>query len=220
MKSCPVCGIKTGGRQNYCPLCQNELNGETNEEHCYFPQETELRKKSLVYKIQLFSGVAGIIISLMLDFMTGLHGSFHWSIIAVSGIILAETAVKRLMRKSSGPADYIINITVCAAILLLLFAHYLGFMQFTVTYILPSALTALLGTLFGFFIADKKGVFLSYLISVTVLSIIAPAVIIIFSEWETLLWKINLTAGLLSLAGLIIFIKSRFFNELQKRFHV
>lgn len=219
MRTCSVCNIKVGGNTDYCPLCQNELSGNKTDMQCYFPPEVDLRKKSMFYKIQLFASVTAAIIALVLDFVMGLHGRIHWSIISTAGVIASQIVVKRLLRKSSVFIDYIINITVCSLVLLILFSHYLNFMPFTFEYILPPVFIAMLGCLFAFFLADKKGKVLPYLIAVTVLCIVIPSVLIIIKR-KTLLWDITLITGLVSLAGLIIFKGSKLLNELHKRFHM
>lgn len=219
MKNCPVCNIKVGGNLDFCPLCQNELTGEQTEARCFFPPEIELRKKSTIYKVQLFSSVAAVIIGFILDFLIGIHLSVHWSIISAAGIIAAQIVIKRLLRKSAVLIDFIINITVWSVILLLLFSHYLNFMNFTFNYILPSICIALVCSLFGFFLFDKKGKVFPYLITVIVLSIAFPAFLIL-KGIKNNLWDISLMTGLVSLAGLIIFRGSKLVNELHKRFHM
>lgn len=219
MRNCPVCNIKVGGSYDFCPLCQNELAGDKTDVTNYFPPEIELRKKSMVYKIQLFASVAAAIVAIVLDFVIGLHGRIHWSVISTSGVIVSQIVIKRLLRKSSVLVDYIINITVSTLVLLILFSHYLNFMPFTFQYVLPPLFIAMLGTMFGFFLADKKGKVLPYLITVTALCIIVPVVLIIIKR-KSLLWDITLMSGLVSLAGLIIFKGSKLVNELHKRFHM
>lgn len=219
MKTCPVCNLKVGGNLEYCPLCQNELTGEKTEERCYFPPEINLKKKSMIYKIQLFASVAVVIIGFVLDYIIGLHLSVHWSIISAAGIIAAQIVVKRLLRKSAVLIDFVINITVWSVIIILLFSYYLNFMNFTFNYILPALCIAMICSLYVFFLFDKTGKVLPYLITVTVLSAAVPAYLIV-KDKKILLWDISLMVSLISLAGMIIFRGSKLVNELHKRFHM
>ena len=52
MRTCPYCKIEVGGDLIKCPLCQSKLTGEG--EAAYFPKQTVFRRRSFLYKLQLF----------------------------------------------------------------------------------------------------------------------------------------------------------------------
>ena len=67
MKKCPYCKISVGGDFTMCPLCQSRLEGEG--EAAYFPKPTELKKRSIFFKLQLFVAWAVVITGIGMDFL-------------------------------------------------------------------------------------------------------------------------------------------------------
>jgi len=220
MKTCPKCSVKIGGQFQYCPLCQNELTGEGTE--CYFPPVRQLRKKSVIYRMQLFTGLTAVIICLFLDFMIGLHGRIHWSIITASTVAVVEMVVRRMIRKQSASVHYYIyHISFASSVVLLVFSYYLDFMRFSISFIFPSLLIMLVGTMFAFGLTDKSGNVMVYLITAICCGIIIPALVLwIITPEFRLLWQICLMLTSVVLTGTLVFKGSRVLNELHKRFHM
>lgn len=219
MKHCPGCSIKVGGSFQFCPLCQNELLGEDTES--YFPAPVKLKSLSMLYKSLLFAATASLLICLVLDYMIGLHGELHWSILSTIGIIDAEIVAWRLIRSRRRLLhNYITNISVGVVILLLAAAYWLGFWELCVTWLLPSVCLAVTGSLFVLCFIDRKNNVLPYLLSYLVLAEIAPAVMAIRGKELPLLWNIMVLAGAVELLGVVVFKGGLLLNELRKRFHL
>lgn len=220
MNICPKCRINVGGKFHYCPLCQNELQGE--ESDYYFPAVRYLRKKSFWYKIQLFVSLALMIISLFLDFMFGLHGRIHWSVIAASTVVICQYVMKRLIRKQSANiCYYIFNIGIAASLVLFVFSYYLDFLDFSVSYIYPSLLISLAGVMFAFALTDKSGNVMVYLLSAIAMCVLISIIVLVFAEPHfRLLWQICLMMTSVVLTGTLIFKGSKALNELYKRLHM
>lgn len=220
MKYCPKCAVKIGGKFQHCPLCQNELTGEDTD--YYFPPVNQLKKKSFWYRLQLFISLALTIISLFLDFMLGIHGRIHWSIIALVTVMVVQFSMRRLIRKHSVSIHYYIyHITLAAALVLTVFSYYLDFMDFSVSYVFPSMLLLLTGSMFTLGLMDKSGNVMIYLLTVIGAGIVIPLLVLLLAHPEfRMLWQICLMLTSVVLTGTLIFSGSRALNELHKRFHM
>ena len=96
MQNCPHCHIEVGGNAQVCPLCQNPLTG-TPEESDY-PEAKLLKRFSLFSKIALFLTLSAVVISLALDYLVGIHGQHHWSILVgvfcLSGLLISSFLIE------------------------------------------------------------------------------------------------------------------------------
>lgn len=220
MKNCPRCNIKIGGRFQYCPLCQNELSGDETEQ--YFPAVRQLRKKNFWYKLQLFISLALVIVSIFLDFMLEIHSRIHWSIIAAVTAVIVQFVMRRLINKHSVSIHYYIyHITLASALVNLVFSYYLDYLCFSVSYIFPSLLILLVGSMFAFGITDKSGKVMVYLLTVIGWGIIIPLLVLtlVHPKFE-ILWQICLMLTSVVLTGTLVFKGSKVLNELHKRLHM
>lgn len=220
MRVCSKCNIKVGGDFQYCPLCQHEIEGEKSDS--YFQNSQNLKKKSMVYRIQLFASVAIMIICLFLDHVIGLSGKIHWSNISAFSIIIIQFVLKKLMhRHNVNLYYYLFNLSMSAIFILMIISHYLDFWDFSFSFILPSLLMLLFGSLFALGFIDKTGNGMTYLLAAICGGIIAPAVVLkFFAPDFVMLWQICLMLSLILLTGTIIFKGNKALNELHKRFHM
>lgn len=220
MKLCSKCCINVGGEFQYCPLCQSELSGESSE--LYFPHAEELKKKSMIYRIQLFVSISAVIITLFLDYMIGLHGKIHWSNISVFSIVVIQIVLKRLIRRQNINLHYyIFHLSITAAFILMIISYYLNFWNFSWSYIIPSLVMMVIGSLFFLCLKDRTGNVMAYLLAAVSGGIIIPALVLLFFRPDfLLLWKICLMVSAVVIAAIGVFKGSRALNEIHKRLHM
>lgn len=218
MKRCQKCNINVGGRHECCPLCQNRLFGDASEP--YFPEVDDLRSKVIFYKIQLFTCIAIMFISLVLDCLIGLNNGIHWSYIVVSWLLVGQVVVRLLLRKHSGIIFFFVDISIALIILITATGYYLGIGEFCLSYIIPAIIMGTIASEFAFCLADKNDLVMPYLLGGILLGGIIYIVVRQLNGINMLLWNISLLLSLLALIGIVIFRGRAVHSELEKRLHI
>jgi len=67
MKKCRSCNIEFNTNEKRCPLCQNELEGEPDEQ--LFPKNIRYETNSLILKIVLFASIVAFLVIGFIDFL-------------------------------------------------------------------------------------------------------------------------------------------------------
>jgi hypothetical protein len=215
MKFCPKCNLKIGGSTDYCPLCQNELTGEPDEN--YFPPVYELRKKSMCYKIQLMATLSAIVIAVLLDYCLDLHGALHWSSLVVLLGIISQLVTRILIKRNAGLISFITYIAMGLFVFIIIGARLVGLSDFCAGYVIPSMFMAVLGAQFLLAFLDRLGNVMVYFICTLLISMCFVGFMSVHSCSFMLLWKICGGLDLILLLGVIIFRGGRLWIEIQKR---
>lgn len=215
MKMCPSCKIKIEGALEQCPLCQNELQGESSE--AVFPSGELLKKQSFVYKLQMFIFLAAMVISLMLDFKLKFHGSLHWSLFVAVWVIGGELCARGLIRNHSNPTRIITYTAIWLAILVTPTLLVLGLKNILVLYVLPGLQILVMILNFIYTMIDKAHNALVYLLSIAAVGLISSAVVILFLDLEDTIWVACATVSIILLMAISIFRGKRTKSEIRKR---
>lgn len=218
MRYCPSCKIKVEGSHKQCPLCQNGLSGDA--ENNVYPSGKSFRKKSQLYKIQLFVLIALMLVSIVLDFVLDIRGGFHWSIIVATWVIGGEFTLNRLIHKHNN-ISYIT--AICGAHLaILIFITFLliGYSDLYFAWIMPAI--AIVCEIFSFVLmmSDKSQNAMIYLLGNSFIDVVLA--IIYLSVWreKNILWLCVLLVSVICVIGAVIFKEKRVVSELHKRFHI
>ena len=222
MRRCPYCKVTITGDHYKCPLCQSKLMG--TEEAPYFPKLEAQKKRSILYKLQLFFVWVVLIVGVGLDFMVGLrlpsYPNLHWSVLLAMWLVTFEFGIMRQFKPGTGSAGKVTTLTLFTIALWCVTAYYFGFMQVTLDIAVPSALAAVIITNFILVMIDKNGNTMSYLLSALFLGVV-PSVIQFFArDTMPLAWAICTMIGVVLFAGALIFKGKAVIAEFQKRFHV
>lgn len=220
MKNCPYCKIEVGGDLKKCPICQSTLQGEG--ERSYFPKQTTLQVQSFFYKLQLFLVFTVVILSLGLDFLyhVTFGASFHWSLLVAMWLIAFEFGIMRLFKKGAGSSRILTLFVIIVLVMLMMTAYYMGFLNFTVNWIVPIAIMATLVANFILTMVDKNGNAMVYFLS-NVLFGAVPYVVIYFRQRECpITWIASLLVSIILFVGAIIFKGRSVLSEIEKRYNV
>lgn len=215
MKYCPGCRMRVGGNFDQCPLCQNDLQGDGEEN--IFPFSVKLNKQSFLYKLQLFICLAVLMVCLAIDFLIGINGDKHWSLLALVWIIGSQICIRGLIKKHSTISRLVSYISVGAAVFLAYTFWFLSGVSIYFNYILPSMCCATLVIHFVFSMADKAKNALVYFLVNILVAVVPTPVLIAYGRDVPLLWTICLTVSGVTFAGLVIFKGGRVLTEIQKR---
>ena len=222
MRQCPYCKVGIEGDLVKCPLCQSKLTG-TGEESCY-PKFEAQKKRSVLYKSQLFLAWGVLIVGIGLDFMVGLrlpgYPKLHWSLLLAMWLMVIEFGIMRQFKPETGSAGKVTMLVLIILASWCVTAYFFGFMKITVDLVIPSALTAMITANFVLALIDKNGNTMAYLLSGLLMGAV-PSVICYFARTKTpLAWAICLMVSVVLFAGAIIFKGRAVAAELRRRFHV
>lgn len=220
MKMCPSCHLKVGGQADVCPICQNDLDGEENQE-LYWPMAGNLKAKSILYKIQLFVVLVAVVVCLGLDFMIDLHGKLHWSLLVALWGLGSEYTVARLFMKNVIIPKVITIGLVTYTILLLITSWYVGIIDYTVEIIIPIIVLAALVANFVLALVDKSENALVYLIC-SILAGLVPYLGLLIKRrgHAPVLWSVCIMVSLVTVIGIAVFKGGKMLTELRKRTNI
>lgn len=222
MKTCPYCKIEVGGNPKKCPLCQSKLAGEGCDP--YFPRQTMLRRKSFLYKLQLFIVWAIVIAGLGLDFLFDLritaYPSVRWSLLLAMWLISFEFLMMRQFRKGTGSARKVTMMVFIMLVLLGITAYFFGLWQFVLDWIAPCTIAATMVANFVLAMIDKKGTAMAYLLTILLTGVVSYIVLRLSHKEMPATWIICLLVGVILFVGAIIFKGRSVADEIQRRLSV
>ena len=217
MKNCPGCKISVEGDFKHCPLCQNRLVGDKSES--VYPSKSELKKKSILYKIQLFIVVSLAVVLLALEYIMDIKGAIHYSILTAGIAVLVEMWLVLLIKKHNNPSRVVFHNALWAMILLVYIFWMIGRIEICVDWILPSIYAVSIILHFIYTMLDKAQNALVYLLGTSIVGIIVSLIDVFIYKSNIFLWVICFLLSVISLIGIWIFKEKRLTNEFVKRFN-
>lgn len=215
MKYCPGCRVWVGGNFDQCPLCQNDLQGEGEEN--IFPFSVKLNKQSFLYKMQLFLSLAALIVCLALDFLMRVNSVRHWSLLAFVWIIGAQICIRGLIKKHSTVSRIVSYVSVGAAVFLAYTFWFLNAIPLYFDYVLPSMCCVTLILHFIFSMADNAKNALVYYLGSVLVAVVVNLVWSMYRREAPFMWAVCLMVAGVTFAGLVIFKGKKVLTEIQKR---
>lgn len=235
MRYCQKCNIKVGGTWEYCPICQNQLYIEDEEQeeavltgesmdintmHSYFPGCSSLKVKSIAYKIQLFIALTICVICLSIDLLFNANGNIHWSYIVVMWIVGLEIVLGPILKRRSIPAYFITNVAILVSCIFAVTSYFIGDIRICTHLQLPIVVLVTLVVNFVLSLIDKKGNALVFALCNVLVGIIPNIVMLSIYQSAPILWRVCLVVSVIFLIGLIIFKGRQVYNEIQKRLNI
>ena len=211
MQRCPICNIEIGGDLKECPLCKARLEGE--KEAPYWPEQSELKKTSKIYKMQLKLLIFACIVVFFIDGLFNPFPDIQWWPLFLVWTIVIEIVIRSIMRKYRPIPRIVTECTIAVCVLVAFSAIW--FPEFL--FIIPILMTGMVIVDFCFAITDKKGystVFFIWSFFISILSFIL--VFIIYRDFS-FIWYICL--GTCAAAFIVtLIVKGRFlFSEIKRR---
>ncbi len=223
MRTCSYCKIQVGSDTDKCPLCQSRLMGSVEGE-MYFPTREALEFRSFLYKLQMFIVWSLIIAGLGLDFLFHIKippfENIHWSLIIAMWLLVFEFVIIRQFRPGTGSARKVTIMVAVILTMLLITAHFLGFMWLAWDWIVPITVTAAMIADFVLVLLDRQGNAMAYLLTGLVF-VLVPCTIQVLRQVEMpMTWIICMLAGAMLIAGTVIFKGRAVADEIRRRFTV
>lgn len=218
MKNCPNCKIKFNIKENYCPLCQNKLNG--TKSNLVFPTNIRLKTNILILRMILFISVTIIIISGFIELY--LKNNINYTVWILGGLITNYLVMYVILKNSQNILKFFEKYGLLLVVLT--FLWYLGTRrQIIINYIIPSLCFCEL--LFNFITAIiiRSNYVVNYLrfILINVFLLILPIIFVLLGfTTSNLLSYICLIFALIVIIGLLIFYYDNIKEELRKLFNI
>ena len=222
MRRCPYCKVGIAGDLVKCPLCQSKLTG-TGEEPCY-PKFEAQKKRSIIYKIQLFLAWMLLIVGIGLDFMVGLrlpgYPKLHWSLLLAMWLMVVEFGIMRQFKPGTGSAGKVTMLVLLTIAGWCVTAYFFGFMKITVDLVIPSALAAMITAHFVLAMIDRNGNTMAHLLAGLLLAVVSGVICYFTKTKMPLAWAVCLMVSVVLFAGAVIFRGRAVAAELRRRFHI
>ncbi|MDO4478822.1 MAG: DUF6320 domain-containing protein [Lachnospiraceae bacterium] len=221
MKTCRKCAIEVGGDRKLCPLCQGTLIGDATP--ALWPANTKIKKRSLLYRLQLYAALIVVVLFLFGDFvLTGPEPPAKYISLVVAAWVLAfEIFLNRALHWSAVPVRIWNLACLAAAILMIFTGWYLGFLRMTLTLIIPIACGILLIVNFIFALIDRKDNVMVYLLCNIPVGLFPYIVMSIVKgrAYPTWAWRYCMLICVITILGIAIFKGKKMMAEISKRMH-
>jgi hypothetical protein len=231
MKTCPYCKINIGGNLEKCPLCQNLLTGDGEEDYC--PKlEIKTKKRIFAFRIVMFTVFSAIIINVAMDFLflNSVHPS--WSPLVAGWLLASGWIVEFIIRKHYNLLkamffSMIMISILCVSTELFIYLAWskwnIPYLGITANYIIPILCSANMVANFVLSFIDKHFTnhSLIYMFLNILVGVVPWTVLLIFYRGKPpITWSICLVINCLAFAGLLIFKGRSVISEFKKRFHM
>jgi hypothetical protein len=221
MKTCEKCAVSVSGGFGKCPLCQNTLIGEEQNEYETFPFiPLVINKHSLLFRLLLLCSALAVIISFTVNWM--LPQSGFWSLFVVAGVACLWVSLLTAIRKRHNILKNLSYQVTIISILSVLWDVFTGWHGWSVDYVVPIAFTSVMTAtaILARILKMQTETYMVYSVLLIVYGII-PAIFVLSGLSAIIYPSLICVAGsLLSLAALLIFEGRNMIEELKRRLHL
>lgn len=226
MKYCEKCKVYVPSTREHCPLCQRPLTQAPDQSPSFYDEEvfpylpTIYHQHNLLIRTALFLSVVACVLCLTLNFL--LMPDNWWSLFVLAGVGAAWLTVAQAIRKRSSFCKHVLYQVVTIALVAVLFDLLTGFLLWSTTYVIP-ALCLFAMVVIGITAVIRRLRINDYIIYMLLSALfgIVPLIFLplnlVTASWPTV---IAAAAGIIYLAGLILFIGRDTWRELLRRLHV
>ena len=221
MKHCEKCNVEVNTKLDYCPLCFNNLSGESTEPKIYEASKDkprEIIKSHKTRKIFILISLAIITVCALINYFTETP---LWSGIVALGILYLWILVKHTIASDRNVFEKLF-LQVITIIGLLILTNYVSGGGWFLEYVFPSILCFIVIVLdFILMISKKrKNYEISFLIA-ELLVLIASIVFVCIDALDfKLLHIITLAVTALSIVSLIVMDGKNIMQEISKKIHL
>lgn len=218
MKVCKSCNINFNTSDKLCPLCQNELEGESGRSG--FRKSTRLKTNSIILRILLFVSILIAAVSTIIE--ESVAGSIEFNLYVYLGLISNFLVVNFMLKNYQNVLRMFANYGFI--LIILAFLWYLKIRSDIITnYIIPSI--SLFELLFNFIsgLATKGKYLVKYsnIIFMNLLLLLLPIVMVSFGLiTNPVLAYVCLGLAAMTIVGLVIFCFEQIKEEFIKVFRI
>lgn len=221
MQRCNKCHVDLIGDYQFCPLCQNSLEGTPEENKSELPRIGI--SSHWIDKVMNWIGFGAVVVCVIALAINYLAAPYTWwSLFVVAGVFSLWVSCYFVIRKRRNVAKGIVWILVIISVLSVLWDVFTGFHHWSVNYVLPILSNCSIIAIY-LFARIKKLELADYLIYIILAGFFAVvALVLILTNVVTVIIPsvICVVSGLLLFSGLLFFDRKLLFNEIQRRLHL
>lgn len=200
----------------------NEDGVQTDEkdELRYYPEIKSIRNISFADKLQQFLILIILVNCTFFDYVFGLHGKVHWSILCLIWGVCLEFNIRPIFKRRFVPASFTTRMAIMVSISFLLTAGYMGFMRLCVDWIIPIIILVTLCLNAIYFIVGKSGEQVVYALCVLFLGIVPELIMFLIFHEVAIMWKVCLITCITSFLGMVFFMGAKVNTEIHKQLNL
>lgn len=220
MQYCEHCKVNIRGKRKYCPLCQNTLQGNGNEDDEIVPAIPVTYHYNLIVRIMMFISICIVVISFAIN--ATFHVDVNWPMFILAGILCIWISLAMVIRKRHNVPKGIIWQVTIISVLTVIWDWRTGWHGWSLDFVIPIALVvamivmAVTAKIMHLKIRD----FIIYLLLDAIFGII-PFIFLLFGILKVVYPSIIcVTVSAISLSALLLFGGENIREELDKRMHL
>jgi len=218
MRYCGTCNANIAEPFERCPLCQNELTGE--DDIFIFPVTSGIRKKSVGFKIVSYLSFVAFVISFCLDYIVGLHGGLHWSIIVAIWCAYVHITIAPIFIKLRPIGEVVWNLNFWGAIGSILTTWVVDRFDILFGIIIPILLIVVLGLEFIITLVEKYAGSMQYFLIAALVSLVLVVVRLICGYETVVLLNIALSTAVVLTILLLALGSEKVYGDIKKKLSI
>lgn len=221
MKTCEKCAVTVAGDAIKCPLCQNALTEEEQEQDAVFPFIPIVKYEySLLYRILQLCSAFAVIVSCIVNWMFPKSGL--WSLFVVAGVACVWISISIAVRKRHNILKNMAYQVSIISVLSVLWDLFTGWRGWSTDFVIPIAFACAMvaTTILARVLKMQVGDYIIYLFLLILYGIIPTAFVLSGLSGIVYPSLICVAGSLLSLAVLLIFEGKNMIEELKRRLHL
>jgi len=221
MKTCEKCAVSVSGDFKKCPLCQNTLIGENQNEHETFPFIPFVtHKHSFLFRLLQLCSAAVVIISFIVNWMFPQNG--FWSLFVIAGVACLWLSLFIAIRKRHNILKNLSYQVTIISILSILWDIFTGWHGWSVDFVIPIAFVSAMSAtaILAHILKMQTETYIIYSFLLIVYGIIPVAFVL--SGLSIIIYPslICVAFSLLLFVALLIFEGRNMIEELKRRLHL
>lgn len=222
MRYCDKCKVEVRGRQEFCPLCQHELQikGASDSEDVYPNQVQKRFNNHMLLKVFGFIGLSASILAVFFNII--LPSESLWSLIVVAVMACLWLSLAMAIKKHKNILKYLWQQMIIITLLTICIDALTGQHGWAISFVLPIILTVAMIVMYllSKILHLQVGDYMIYLLLDALFGII-PLILVntqkLISDIPSL---ICILTSIISVVALVIFEGKSIISELNRRLHI
>lgn len=221
MKYCEKCKVNVIGKRKTCPLCQDFLSGQDDDQEEEFPQITSIYKEyNMFFKMMILISI--IIASISVAVNIAFHKGVYWSLFIIGGLVSVWVSLITAINKRNNIPKNIIYQVVIVSVAVVIWDYLTNWKGWSIDYVIPLVYVFAMVSMYVIskIMKLKLNDYILYLIIDGIFGII-PIIFILTGILNVLIPSlICVVTSIISLSTILIFEGDSMREEMKRRLHL